>query len=140
VTSFDQLLWKIRETRYAAQKATVDSRCRSCESRDPGIGWNLCVVTRRASVGADGFATTSLLHALTIDMLETGTEVVNVWILIEDTQTLVDHVWSQRSFGELRKSSSKLPDDGVEGVVAGVKNTHGMVVSTVPFLGQGRGR
>jgi hypothetical protein len=73
-------------------------------------------------------------------MLETGTEVVNVGILIEDTQTLVDHVWSQGSFGELRESSSKLLDDGVEGVVAGVKNAHCMVVGTVPFLGQGRGR
>jgi hypothetical protein len=140
VTSFDQVLWKIRETWDAAQETAVNGRCRSCESRDSRISWNSCVVAGWASVAADGFATTSLLHTLTIDMLETGTEVIDVRILIEDTQTLVDHVWSQGSFGELRKSGSKLLDDGVEGVVAGVKNAHCMVVSTVPFLGQGRGR
>jgi metal-dependent amidase/aminoacylase/carboxypeptidase family protein len=68
-------------------------------------------------------------------MLEAGAEVVNVGILVKDTQTLVDHSWSQGSLRELRESSAELLDDGVERIVAGIKNAHGMVVSTVPFLG-----
>jgi hypothetical protein len=129
------MLWKIRETGYAAQQAAVDGRCRSCESRDPRIGWDASIIAGRASFSTDGLATTSLLHAFAIDMLEAGAEVVDVGILIKDTQTLVDHVWSQGGFGELRESSSELLDDGVEGIVAGVKNAHCMVVDTVPFLG-----
>jgi hypothetical protein len=129
------MLWKVRQTWYAVQKAAVDGGRRSCESRDPRIGWDSSIVAGRASFSADGLATTSLLHALTIDVLEAGAEVVDVGILIKDTQTLVDHVWSQRGFGEFWESSSELLDDGVQGVVAGVKDAHCMVVSTVPFLG-----
>lgn len=140
MASFSKLLWKIREAGYAAQEAAVDSRCRSCKSRDSRIGWYLCVVAGRASFGADGLVTTSFLHAFTIGMLEAGAEVVDVGILIEDTQTLVDHSWSQGSFGELGESTSELLDDGIERIVAGVKNTHGMIVSSSPFLGQGRSR
>jgi len=135
MASFSQRPWKVRETWYAAQEAAVNGRRGGSKSRDPWISWYAGVVAGRTSLGADGLATTSLLHALTIGMLETGAEVVDVRILIEDTQTFVDHSWSQGSFGELRESTSELLDDGVERVVAGVKDTHGMIVSSIPFLG-----
>ena len=68
-------------------------------------------------------------------MLETGTEIVDIGILVEDTQALVDHGWSQGRFGELRESASEFLDNGIEGIVAGIEDAHCMVVSAVPFLG-----
>ena len=73
-------------------------------------------------------------------MLETGAEIVDIGILVEDTQALIYHGWSQGSFGELRESTSELLDNGIEGIVAGIEDAHGMVVSSIPFLGQGRSR
>jgi hypothetical protein len=73
-------------------------------------------------------------------MFEAGTEVVDIRILVKDTQTLIDHSWSQGSFGEFRESTAELLDNGVERVVAGVENTHGMIMNAAPSFGQGRSR
>ena len=73
-------------------------------------------------------------------MLEPDPEEIDAGVLIEGSEALVDHDWSEDGTGQLGKGTAQLLDRGFEGVVASVENADGAVMGDGPLFGQRRCR